>query len=266
MNIDERYIKDYNIQEGLTMSDKKIFIYRMFILTGLFAVAMGFLEAIVVVYLRELYYPNGFSFPLQTMPTKILSVELVREICTLVMLLTISLIAGKNRLQKFAWFIFCFAVWDIFYYVGLKLFLNWPPSLLTWDLLFLVPVAWVGPVLAPVISSLTMILLAASIILLQEKGYEVRIKISEWGLIIGGAVIIFIVFIWDHSLIIIREGFLGDYFNLLNNPRFSQVMAQYKPKYFIWPLFILGEIIILSGISLMTIRTARKTFLNSDKE
>ena len=248
------------------MSDKKILIYRMFILTGLFAIAMGFLEAIVVVYLRELYYPNGFSFPLQTMPAGILSVELVREICTMVMLLTLAWIAGKNKLQKFAWFIYCFAVWDIFYYVGLKLFLNWPPSLMTWDLLFLIPVAWVGPVLAPVICSLTMILLAASIVVLQEKGYKVRIKLSEWGLIIGGAVIIFIAFIWDHSRIIINEGFLGEYFNLLDNPLFNQVMAQYKPGYFIWPLFIFGEIIILSGISLIIIRITRITLAKSNKE
>jgi len=240
------------------MSKKKIFFYRMFMLTGLFAIAMGFLEAVVVVYLRELYYPNGFSFPLQTMPAGILSVELAREICTMVMLVTIALIAGKNKLQKFAWFIYCFAVWDIFYYAGLKIFLNWPPSLMTWDLLFLIPVAWVGPVLAPVICSLTMILLAACIVVLQEKGYHVRIKISEWGFIIGGAVVIFIAFIWDHSRIIIKEGFLGEYFNLLDNPRFIRVMAQYKPEYFIWPLFILGEIIILSGISLMTIRITRR--------
>jgi len=248
------------------MSDKKTLIYRMFILTGLFAIAMGFLEAIVVVYLRELYYPNGFSFPLQTMPAGILSVELAREICTMLMLVTIALIAGKNKLQKFAWFIYCFAVWDIFYYLGLKLFLNWPPSLMTWDLLFLIPVAWVGPVLAPVICSLTMILLAAGIVVLQEKGYDVRIKLSEWVLIIGGAVIVFIAFIWDHSRIIIREGFLGEYFNLLDNPRFIRVMAQYRPVYFIWPLFILGEIIILSGISLMIIRITRITLAKSSKE
>lgn len=227
----------------------------MFILTGLFAIAMGFLEACVVVYLRELYYPNGFDFPLQTMPGRILAVELVREICTMVMLISIAWIAGKNKLQKFAWFIYCFAVWDIFYYVGLKLFLNWPPSLMTWDLLFLIPVAWVGPVLTPVICSLTMILLAACIVIPQEKGFDVRIKLTEWGLIIGGAVIIFISFIWDHSRIIIQEGFLEEYFTLLDNPRFLQVMAQYKPENFIWPLFILGEIIILAGITLMVIRT-----------
>ena len=29
----------------------------------IFAVSMGFLEAIVVVYIRELYYPDGFRFP-----------------------------------------------------------------------------------------------------------------------------------------------------------------------------------------------------------
>lgn len=248
------------------MSDKNTLIYRMFMLTGLFAFAMGFLEAIVVVYIRELYYPNGFSFPLQTMPAGMLSVELVREICSMVILLTIALIAGKNKLQKFAWFIYCFAVWDIFYYVGLKLFLNWPPSLMTWDILFLIPVAWVGPVLAPLICSLTMILLAACIVLIQEKGHDVRIKRSEWGLIIGGAVIIFIAFIWDHSRIIIKEGFLGEYFNLLNNPRFNQVMAQYKPEFFIWPLFILGEIVILSVISLMIIRITRIIFAKSNKE
>jgi hypothetical protein len=248
------------------MSDKKTPIYRMFMLTGLLAIAMGFLEAIVVVYLRELYYPKGFSFPLQTIPAGILSIELIREICTMVMLLIIALIAGKNKLQKFAWFIYCFAVWDIFYYLGLKLFLNWPPSLMTWDFLFLIPVAWVGPVLAPVICSLTMILLAVCIVMLQEKGYNVRIKLSEWGLIIGGAVIIFIAFIWDHFRIIIREGLLGEYFNLLHNPRFNQVMAQYKPEYFIWPMFILGEIIILLSITLVIIRTKRITLAKSEKE
>ena len=239
------------------MATKKESAYRMFIMAGLFAIAMGFLEASVVVYLRELYYPNGFDFPLQSMPAGILSVEVVREICTMVMLITIAMIAGKNKLQKFAWFIYTFAVWDIFYYVGLKLFLNWPPSFLTWDLLFLIPVAWVGPVLSPLICSLTMILLAACIVILQEKGFAVYIKLSEWGMIIGGGFIIFIAFIWDFSRLIIKEGFLGKFFNLLADPQFNRVMAQYKPQYFVWPLFILGEIIILLGITLMVMRIKR---------
>jgi hypothetical protein len=149
-------------------------------------------------------------------------------------------------------------VWDIFYYLGLKIFLNWPSSLLTWDLLFLIPVAWVGPVVSPVICSLTMILLAVCIVIPQEKGLDIYIKPAEWGLIFGGAVIVFIAFIWDHLLLIIREGFLGEYFSLLDNPRFNQIMAQYEPDYFIWPLFILGEIIILSGIVMVAIRIKQR--------
>jgi hypothetical protein len=101
---------------------------------------MGFLEAIVVVYLRQLYFPEGFDFPLNPIPPKILAIEWLREITTLVMLVSIGIIAGKNFLQRFSYFLYCFAVWDIFYYVALKLLLNWPPSLLTWDLLFLFPV------------------------------------------------------------------------------------------------------------------------------
>ncbi len=93
---------------------------------------MGMLEAIVVVYLRRIFYPSGFKFPLEIIPGSILQVEILRESCTLVMLVSISLIAGKNKLQSFAYFLFCFAVWDIVYYIGLKLILNWPASLFKW--------------------------------------------------------------------------------------------------------------------------------------
>ena len=40
----------------------------------LYAVAMGYLEAAVVVYLRAIYYPEGFSFPLKPMDAGILGV------------------------------------------------------------------------------------------------------------------------------------------------------------------------------------------------
>jgi hypothetical protein len=234
------------------MPNKKNF--QIFTYAGLFAVAMGLMEAIVVVYLRKLYYSQGFNFPLQTVPSDMLSLELVREICTVVMLTFIALIAGKNKLQKFAWFIYCFAIWDIFYYVGLKLFLNWPPSLFTWDILFLIPIPWVGPVIAPVICSLTMILLAACIVVLQEKGYEVHIKRREWALILSGGFIIFIAFIWDTTRFIIQKGYLGKLLIFSVDQRFLQVMAQYRPVSFVWLVFILGEILILAAITLMTIR------------
>ena len=111
------------------------------ILLGIFAIAMGFLEAIVVVYLRALYYPNGFNFPLTMFSQRLIEIEWVREIATVVMIITIAWVAGKNFLQRFSYFLYVFAVWDIFYYVALKVFLDWPASFLTWDLLFLIPVS-----------------------------------------------------------------------------------------------------------------------------
>ncbi len=110
---------------------------------------MGFLEAIVVVYVRELYYPDGFNFPLKPMPGWLIAVELVRELCTLLMLGGCGLDFRQEYLfQRLAVFLFIFGVWDIFYYIGLKIFLNWPESLFTWDILFLIPITWIGPVLA----------------------------------------------------------------------------------------------------------------------
>ncbi|GIX48016.1 MAG: hypothetical protein KatS3mg131_2227 [Candidatus Tectimicrobiota bacterium] len=135
-----------------------------------YAVAMAYLEATIVVYLRRLYYPEGFTFPLKVIDLPTMWLELGREACTLVMLATVAIAAGRSRAGKLAFFLFLFGVWDIFYYVWLKVFLNWPPSLLTWDVLFLIPVPWVGPVLAPVCVALTMIGMALVLLRLEARG------------------------------------------------------------------------------------------------
>lgn len=41
----------------------------------LFSIAMGYLESAVVVYLREIYYPNGFVFPLTPIDSTIAITE-----------------------------------------------------------------------------------------------------------------------------------------------------------------------------------------------
>lgn len=125
-----------------------------------FSIAMGLLEAAVVIYLRYLYYPDGFRFPLTLMAENVVITELLREVATLIMLVGVAVLAGRTAHQRFAFFLIAFGVWDIFYYVFLKLLLGWPESLLTWDILFLLPVPWVGPVLTPCLVSLTMILMA----------------------------------------------------------------------------------------------------------
>ena len=122
-----------------------------------FAVAMAYVESAVVVYLRAIYYPQGFAFPLVLMPPGMVAIDLGREAATLVMLLGVAMLAGKDRWDSIALFCIAFGVWDIAYYVWLWVFLRWPPSLLTWDVLFLIPVPWTGPVVAPVIVSVVMV-------------------------------------------------------------------------------------------------------------
>ncbi len=237
-------------------------IRRNFLLLGIFSVAMGFLEAIVVVYIRQIYYPGGFNFPLNLLSPDMLKIEWLREIATIIMLVSISLIAGNNYLQKFSYFLFSFAIWDIFYYVGLKLFLNWPPSFLTWDILFLIPLPWIGPVLAPIISSFTMILLTVCLIYFQTQ-HKIKIKIFEWGLIFIGAFVIFVTFIWDYAEIIIKKNFLSSFWSLSKNTHFRNIILQYKPDYYNWYLFFLGEILILIAIILI-FKHAKLSLRNND--
>src|ERR1035438_4418730 len=88
--------------------------------------------------------------------TWLLSVEIAREAATIVMLVSVALVAG-GRASWLPSFAIAFGTWDIFYYVFLKLLLHWPASIMTWDILFLVPVPWAAPVLAPVVVSVTII-------------------------------------------------------------------------------------------------------------
>jgi hypothetical protein len=122
-----------------------------------FAVAMAYVESAVVVYLRTIYYPQGFAFPLVLMPSGMVAIEIGREAATLVMLLGVAMLAGADRWDRICIFCVAFGVWDIAYYIWLWVFLRWPPSLLAWDVLFLIPVPWIGPVVAPVIVSVVLI-------------------------------------------------------------------------------------------------------------
>jgi len=226
-------------------------VTRNYWLLGLFAIAMGALEAIVVVYLRQVYYPLGFDFPLTMLTSKMTIIEWIREIATIVMLITIALIAGKTFLQRFSWFLYAFAIWDIFYYIWLKLLLNWPSSLFTWDILFLVPVPWVGPVLAPVICSFTMILLAVLIIYRQGRYISFRLKKLEWSFLIIGALLMLVTFMWDYTSIIINDGLLSKFWILTNDTLLLKNVLMFVPSNYNWVAFIIGEIFILASLVLI---------------
>lgn len=232
--------------------------YRQrFFWLAVFAVAMGFLEGIVVVYLRELYYPDGFEFPLKLMSPELVKIEWIREIATLVMLAGVGIITGRNGLQRLFYALFAFGVWDIFYYAALKLLIGWPASLLTWDLLFLIPVSWLGPVLAPVLNSVTMIVMALLLIGRQERGYYIKVSISDWILIFGGALIILYTYLIDYTRLLIESGALAANGSPEAEESLINLITNYIPESYRWPLFIVGEVLILAATANILIRSRK---------
>jgi len=217
----------------------------------IFAVSMGLLEAIVVVYIRELYYPEGFRFPLKELPPQLIMIEWIREISTLLMLGSVAWISGKNFVKRLSAFLFLFGIWDIIYYIGLKIFIGWPESLLTWDILFLIPVTWVGPVLAPVLCSLLMITMSL-LFDYRQMNYNLQtFEVKEIALLFSGATVIYFTFTVDFGMILIKGNFLKHFFTLPENREFLEILTSWQPSIYNWGIFSLGIIIICVGIFLI---------------
>ena len=104
---------------------------KRFCIVVIFSIAFAYIEAAVVVYLREIFYPDGFSFPLTIFAIdplwrRFLLTEIGREAATIVLIFMSAWLFGRNRRQRFAYFLTIFAIWDIFYYVWLKVLIDWP--------------------------------------------------------------------------------------------------------------------------------------------
>jgi len=212
----------------------------------MFSIAMGFMETAVVVYLRELYYPNGFVFPLTIIPNKIAVTEFWREFATIIMLVGIGYVAGKTKLLRFAYFMIAFAIWDIFYYVFLYVLLGWPQSLFTWDILFLIPFPWVGPVLAPCIVAVQMFLFGLLIIYFQEKYQKERVNTSQWILLIAGILIIILSFTTDYIDQVSSGSNSG--WHIFSKAHLFEELNTYIPQKFCWWLFWLGDLMCALGV------------------
>src|SRR5262245_35129412 len=191
-----------------------------------YAVAMAYLESAIVVYLRRLYYPKGFDFPLVIIDVPTLLIEVGRETATMVMLATVAVAAGRTKGGKWAYFLFLFGVWDIFYYVWLKVFLDWPASLLTWDVLFLIPVPWVSPVLAPGTVALTMIGMALVLLHLEQRGPVLPAGKTVWLAQIVASLIVIVSFTMDVVPRLPDNGIL---------------LAQWMPASYRWWMLLVGQ-------------------------
>ncbi len=161
-----------------------------------FGVAFGYIEAAVVVYLREIFHPDGFTFPMKVfglgpLAKRLLLTEIGREAATIVLISTAAWLFGRNRRQRVAYFLTIFAVWDIFYYVWLKVLIDWPASIMDWDILFLIPVVWASPLLYPVLVSVMMLGFAVVLLLRPPSAGPFRVTLPDGiGFVASGLIVV----------------------------------------------------------------------------
>jgi len=186
------------------------------LLIVIISIAFAYIESALVTYLQAMLYPEGFHFPIKPIPNLLLTVEIGREIATIVLLTGLALLAGHTRSERYAYFFLAFGIWDIFYYIWLNIFIGWPESLLTWDILFLIPLPWTGPVISPILVSMALII-AAILILHCEQHFKHSFRLSRWGWlgeIFAGSVILWS-YLWNVKNIEADESVLNYPYSLL---------------------------------------------------
>jgi hypothetical protein len=199
-----------------------------------YALAMAWVEAAVVYYLRTML--NRID-PHQANPLPIIGglgpAELVREAATLLMLLMVGILAGRNWRSRLGYAAIAFGVWDIFYYVFLRQMCGWPHSLWDWDILFLLPLPWWGPVLAPVSIALLMILWGT----LASRGVAAAGTQAwhwkSWALNLTGMALALYTFMAD-TLRVADQGL--------------PVLRKVLPERFNWPLFALALVLMSAPV------------------
>ena len=203
-------------------------------LLSLCAVAMALLEAVVVIYMRQLYYPEQ---PLELFPLEFLTrydpmVELSREVSTIVMIITVAFLAERQSLtRRFAAFVYIFGLWDVFYYAWLKILLGWPRTWLEWDVLFLIPVIWLGPWICPAAIGLMFVGWGAMVL-----GSSQRIVFSgrHVALFIVGAALGLVAFMQPGASFVMRVD--------------RRALVGYVPGHFSWTLYSLGYCMMTLGL------------------
>ena len=199
-----------------------------------FATAMAWVESAVVFYLRTMIYRID---PYQPNPLPIIGslghVELVREAATLAMLLTVGMLAGRNWRSRLGYAAVAFGVWDICYYVFLRKMCGWPHSLLDWDILFLLPLPWWGPVLAPVLIALLMIAWGTLTCQVETTRSSWRSDATAWGINLVGTGLALYVFMAD-TIRVASQG--------------VEALRNVLPARFNWPLFAFALLLMAAPV------------------
>lgn len=194
-----------------------------------FAIAMAWFEAASVFYIRALvdrlepYQPNPLP-----MTGALGNVELWREAATLVMIATLGTLAGRTWRTRAGYAALVFGTWDIFYYVFLRLISGWPRTMLDWDILFLLPLPWWGPVLAPVSIALVMILWGTLATQSRDDTTDAR-----WAPALAST-----------GIVLALALFMIDSWRAL--PQGRDAVLQVLPTTFNWPLFWVAVLLMAS--------------------
>jgi hypothetical protein len=212
-------------------------LVKRFVWVSVYAIAMAFLEAVVVVYIRELLRLTGRA-DLNSYAV----MEAWREASTIVMLVAVGWLAGRSRMDRLAYGMFAFGMWDIWYYVWLKVLVNWPKTLLDWDTLFLIPLPWRGPVLSPVLIAGLICVVSVLTVVQVSRQRTPKITFFQAGITLCGALLALYIFMAAPINTWIRGG---------------RNWASAQPEIFNWPVFLIA-LLLMSIPSLMATWPAKK--------
>jgi hypothetical protein len=185
---------------------------------------MAYLEAAVVVYLRALLHIDLTHVSLG----HYLNVEVGREAATIAMLVAVGWIAGRKSQDRLAYVAFAFGLWDIWYYVWLAVLIGWPETLFDWDILFLIPLRWWGPVLSPVLIALLLCIVGVFTIVRTERWEKVEFTPARLvASALGGLLALYV--------------FMADAIGALV---WGNMSWDGRPSAFNWPLFVLAMVLM----------------------
>lgn len=222
--------------------------HSRWVAVALYAAAMAWVEAAVVFYLR--FHVNRIipyqPDPLPLIPGFVLA-EIVRECATMIMLGAVGWLAGTNLRTRFAFVLLAFGIWDIAYYAWLVPLTGWPTSLANWDILFLIPLPWWGPVWAPV--SIAALMVAYGSIVSAYDSPErplVPARSACAAALIGIALGLFV--FMEDAIAVLLAG--GD----------ADAVRMNLPQWFNWPLFLLAWSLL--AVPVVNLLLLRKTHSN----
>lgn len=200
----------------------------------LFAITMAYMEATIVIYLRELYYPDNLLalFPLKLMTSTHFAIELGRESAAMLMIISVAMLVERGFTRCFAVYCYVMGVWDLFYYIWLKLLIDWPTAWLEWDVLFLIPWIWLGPWICPAVIALLFV--GWGLFVIRRDSTDSPIQFSRWNGVL---------FVLGATCGL--ASFLQPALPYLNNP---VLLEGYMPGQFNWSLYVAGTLLMAGGL------------------